>query len=122
MFHYRHSNWMKSGDSWPWVAASAVEGLEELTLHDLKPGRYTVRLHFAELKDVEAGGRVQSISLQGNAALTDFDVRSTAKATMTGIVEESDDVIVDGTLTINFQSIRGKSLISGIEIIRRHDR
>jgi len=121
-FHYRHSNWIKGGDSWPWVAASAVEGLEQLTLHDLKPGRYTVRLHFAELEDVETGGRVQDISLQGNAALTDFDVRSTARATMTGIVEESDDVIVDGTLTINFQSTRGKSLISGIEIIREQDK
>jgi outer membrane protein assembly factor BamB len=121
-FHYRHSNWMKGGDAWPWVAASAVEGLEELTLHDLKPGNYTVKLYFAELDGVAAGDRVQSISLQGNAALTDFDVRSTARATMTGIVEESGDVIIDGTLTINFQSIRGKSLISGIEIIRRRDR
>ena len=122
LFHYRHSNWIKGGKSWPWVAASAVQGLEELTLHDLKPGRYTVRLHFAEIGNASPGDRVQTIFLQGQAVLTDFDIRSNAKPAMAGIVEASDGVIVDGTLTINFQSIRGKSLISGIEIIRRQDR
>jgi outer membrane protein assembly factor BamB len=120
-FHYRHSNWMKSGDGWPWVAASAVEGLKELTLHDLKPGRYTVRLHFAELMDVDAGGRVQNISLQGKKVLSDFDIRSAARVTMTGTVQQIDDVNVDDTLTIDLQPTHGKSLISGIEIIRKQD-
>jgi outer membrane protein assembly factor BamB len=120
-FHYRHSNWIKGGDAWPWVAASAVEDLEELTLHDLKPGRYTVRLYFAEIGNASPDERLQTISLQDKAVLTDFDILAKSKATMTGIVEEIPDVVVDGTLTVNLQATRGKSLISGIEIIRRQD-
>lgn len=117
-FHYRHSNWMKGSDAWPWVAASAVEGLEELILHDLKPGNYTVRFYFAELDGAAPGERVQTISLQGKAVLTDVDIRSRAKAAMTGIIEQVDGVMVDGILTINLQSTDGESLISGIEVIR----
>jgi hypothetical protein len=121
-FHYRHSNWIKGGDGWPWTAASTVEGLEELTLHDLKPGRYTVQLHFAELSEAAPNDRVQTISLQGKAVLTDFNIRDEAEAAMTGFVRQIDDVLVDGTLTINLESVRGKSLISGIELNRERDR
>lgn len=117
-FRYRHSNWMKHGDGWPWVAASAVEGLKELTLHDLKPGRYTVRLHFAELDDIGPGDRVQTISLEGKAILRDLDICSEASSAMTGIVRQIDDVAIDGTLTFNIQAKSGRSLISGIEAIR----
>ena len=119
-FHYRHSNWMKRGDVWPWVAASAVEGLAELILHDLKPGNYTVKLYFAERDGVAPGGRTQTIHVQGKAVLTDFDILAKSKATMTGIVEEVPNVAVDGTLTINLQATgrNERSLISGVEVIR----
>jgi outer membrane protein assembly factor BamB len=116
-FHYRHSNWMKGDNAWPWVAASAVEGLSELILHDLKPGHYTVKLYFAEFDRAAPGERVQTISLQGKTVLTDFDIRSKSQATMTGIVEEVSEVVVAGTLTINLNATRGKSLISGVEVI-----
>lgn len=117
-FHYRHSNWIKGGDAWPWVAASAVEGLEELTLHDLKPGRYTVRLQFAELRSGAVGARQQTISLQGTTALTNLDIHAEARSFMTGIVRRFDGIVVDGALTITLQASRGKSLISGVEVIR----
>jgi hypothetical protein len=119
-FHYRHSNWIKGGEAWPWIAASAVEGLEELTLHDLKPGRYTVKLYFAELGNDVSKDRIQTIDLQGETVLSDFDIQVEAKATMTGIVRQFDEVevVVDGTLTITLDAGRGKSLISGIEVLR----
>jgi len=111
---------MKRDNAWPWVAASAVEGLSELTLHDLKPGNYTVKLYFAELDRAAPGDRIQTIHIQGKAVLTDFDIRSKSRGTMTGIVEEFSNVVVDDTLTINFQATggNGRSLISGVEIIR----
>ena len=119
-FHYRHSNWMKGGDSWPWIAASAVEGLEALTLHDLKPGHYTVRLHFAELGEESSRDRIQTISLQNKPVLSDFNIRAEAKGTMVGVVKEISDVAVDGTMKITLQSADESqpSLISGLEIIR----
>lgn len=117
-FHYRHSNWMKGNEAWPWVAASAVEGLEEITLHDLKPGQYTVKLYFAELDDVVPGNRVQTVKVQGKTVLTNFDIRSKSKTPMTVIVEEVPNVIIAGTLTVTLNATRDKSLISGIEVIR----
>lgn len=118
-FRYRHSNWIKGGEAWSWVAASAVEGLEEITLHDLKPGNYTVKLYFAELDGVAPGDRTQTVHVQGNAALNDFDILNEAKSPMTGLIRQFDDVTVDGTLTVTLAAARGKTLISGAEIIRR---
>jgi outer membrane protein assembly factor BamB len=117
-FHYRHSNWMKAGAGWPWVAASTVEGLQELTLHDLKPGRYTVRLHFAEIANINPGDRVQTIRLQGRVILNRFDILAEAKHTMTGIVRQIENIMIDGTLTMTLEASVGQSLISGIEVIR----
>lgn len=118
-FHYRHSNWIIGGDSWPWIAASAVEGLEELTLHDLKPGQYTVRLHFAELDEESSSDRIQTISLQDKPVLINFDIRTEAKGSMIGVVKEFSDITVDGTMKITLHSTnKGQpSLISGVEII-----
>lgn len=117
-FHYRHSNWFKGGEGWPWVAASAVEGLEELTLHDLKPGRYTVRLFFAEIGSQAQGDRIQTIDIQGRTVLDDFDIRMESGDSMSGIVREIADVHVEETFTINLRTSRGKSLISGLELLR----
>lgn len=117
-FHYRHSIWMKGGDGWPWVAASAVEGLSELTLHDLKPGHYTVRLFFAEATDIKQGDRVQTISLQGRPVLTDFDIITETKRAMTSIVRQSNNIVIKGTLTMSLQATAGRTRISGMELIR----
>ena len=120
VYRYRHSNWINGGDAWPWVAASAVEGLKELTLHDLKPGRYIVRLYFAEIAEETSSDRRQSVLLQGKIVLTDFRIRSEAKGAMIGIVKEFSDVTVDDTLKLTL--VAGdkdqRSLISGMEIIR----
>lgn len=119
-FHYRHSNWIKGGEAWPWVTASAVEGLTELTLHDLKPGNYTVKLYFAELDGVAPDARIQTINVQDKAVLTDFDILAKSQETMTGTVEEIQKVVVDNALMINLQATgqSKKTLISGVEVIR----
>ena len=117
---YRHSNWVRGGAGWPWAVASALEGLDELTLHDLRPGTYTVRLYFAELSDKEADKRMQTVSLQGRAVLKDFSIRAAAGGPMRGIVNEVTNVSVDGTLTLQLHAFKPdqKSLISGLELIR----
>ena len=118
MFHYRHSLWMNGGEGWPWVGASAVEGLRELTLNDLKPGDYMVRLHFAETDGARPGIRRQNIFLQGKKVLGEFDILVEAKRPLTGIVIQIKDVKIDGSLTLKLEKLVGETLISGIELIR----
>ena len=118
-FRYRHSLWMNKGQSQPWIGASTVEGLEELKLHDLNPGRYSVRLHLAETGGAKKGERIQTIQLQGKSVLSGFDIHSAANGSMTGLVREFETEIDDGTLKLNFKASVGLSLISGIELIRK---
>ena len=117
-YRYRHSLWMNEGDGWSWVVGSAAEGLKRLTLQDLRPGRYTVRLYFAELDDVQVGERVQTVSLQGRTVLAGFDILAEAKATRKGIVRTFADVEVAGELTLELTADKGNTLIGGIEVIR----
>ncbi|WP_077026148.1 PQQ-binding-like beta-propeller repeat protein [Fuerstiella marisgermanici] len=117
-YHYRHSVWMQGDDAWPWVAASSAEGLQQVTVRDLKPGQYTVRLYFAEMADAAAGERVLDVSVNAKSALQDFDIVAEAGAAMTGIVREFDDVEVGGTLTVDLSASKGKTLLSGLELVR----
>jgi malectin (di-glucose binding ER protein) len=118
-FHYRHSLWMKGGEGWPWVGASAVEGLRELKLRDLKPGSYTVLLHFAETEGELPGARRQNIYLQGKVVLQDFDILEHSKQPLIGIVRRIDGVKIDGSLALKLDASAGKTLISGIELHRK---
>ncbi len=117
-YRYRHSVWMKTGGAWPWVAASVVEGLEQLTLHNLKPGTYTVRLFFAEPDVLKPADRVQTVSLQGQVVLRDLDVLSDAGSPMHGIVRKIEGVKVEDVLILNLLATTGQSVISGLEVIR----
>ena len=115
---YRHSLWMQGGDAWPWVGASCLEGLQKLTLSDLQPGRYTVRLVFAEPDELKRGDRVQSVSVQGRTVLRDFDIVAASQRPMTGVARTIEDVEIRGDLTLTLTASAGRTLISGVEIVR----
>lgn len=114
---YRHSLWMKGDAEQSWVSASAVEGLERMVVHDLKPGHYTVRLYFAESDNIKSGDRVQNVSIQDNVLLSDFDIVSEVGRQMHEFVHVSHKVKIDGVLTLELSATHGQSLISGIELI-----
>lgn len=116
-YRYRHSVWMKKGDGWPWVAASAAEGLKQINLHDLKPGRYTVRLFFAEFDDLDAGERVQSVAVQEKSVVPTLDIVAEAGSPLSGVVRQIDNVTVESTLTIDLTATTGQTLISGFEVM-----
>ena len=122
-YHYRHSVWMRPGECWPWVVSSGVEGLSSFVLRDLKPGRYLVRLFFADSEGAIAGTRIQTVDVQGRTVLRDFDISSTGGGGLRGVAPEFSDVVVDqnGTFEIKLTSTRGKTLISGLELIRAAD-
>lgn len=117
-YDYHHSLWMHAGEGWPWVAASTVSGLKSFTLHDVKPGRYKVRLYFAETQQTKPTERVQTIAINGKTLLRDFDIAAESKHAMTGIVREFSDVIIDDGFTISLSAKYGMTLISGLELIR----
>lgn len=121
-FRYRHSLWMNDGDDHPWIAASAAEGLSRFVLSDLQPGRYTVRLYFAELAGAEPGDRIQTVSLQGRPVLSHFDIREQAGALMKCHVQTVRDVHIDGKLTVELTAEKGTTLVSGIEVVPNHER
>lgn len=116
VYHYRHSVWMKDSEGWPWVAASAVEGLSQIRLHDLKPGHYTVRLYFTEFDDLAPGKRIQTVSVQGRPVVENLDIVDLAGSAMNGIVRQLDDITVEDTLIIELRAVSGKTLISGVEV------
>ncbi len=77
----------------------------------------TVRLHFADTYFSTAGSRVFNVSINGAAVLRNFDIvaRSGAK-NKAYIAELSQTADATGAFLITFQSVKDKSLLSGIEI------
>jgi hypothetical protein len=118
-YRYRHSIWMSQKDQQPWVTASMAEGLESVTIKDLKPGTYHVRLYFAEPDKIRVGERVQDIHLQDQAVRTDFDILASSGEPMSGVVIDCHDIKVDGTFKLNLTPVRGMTLISGVELQRQ---
>ncbi len=118
-FHYRHSVWMRKTERYPWVSASMAEGLDRFVLSDLRPGQYLVRLQFAEPSDIAVGQRVQDIKLQGQSVLRDYDVVGDAGGAMRGTTKEFSDIEVSGDFTLELSASVGKTIISGIELIRQ---
>ena len=91
--------------------------MRDFTLKNLKSGRYTVRLYFAETGDAKAGERKQTISIQGREFETGLDIAKESGGRLRGLVREFTDVEVSGYLKLSLASETGKTLISGIEII-----
>jgi outer membrane protein assembly factor BamB len=118
-YRYYHSMWMSQEDAQPWVTASMAEGLESVVVKDLKPGKYQVRLYFSEPDNIKPGERVQNIQLQDAVVLNDFDILAESRAVMKGVVLAYRDVDIDGTFRLRLTSVKGETLISGIEL-RRH--
>ncbi len=116
-YFYRHSVWMHEGEGWPWVAASGVEGASAVTISGLKPGQFTVRLHFAE-PDVSLTTRKFSVTYAEQTAIASLDIRESAGGAMRSVVRELRGVNVDTDLRISLAAIEGKTLLCGVELIR----
>lgn len=117
---YHHSLWIEGGTGWPWVAASGLEGLQSLSLKGVKPGSYSVRLVFVEPGKNQPGERVFDVSVQGKAVLTGFDVAKESGGRMRAVTKTQGKVLVgeDGRLLVGLEAQAGKSILSGIELIR----
>ena len=124
-----------------WVAASGCEGFERMTL-DLYPGTdppmpgkpddktpslsdkaiYTVKLYFAEPRDLKLGERVFSVQVQGQTVLQDLDILAQAGGPRRLIVHEIPEVQVDKILRVDLVTGADSSwpgLLCGLEAIAR---
>ncbi len=123
---YRHSARMRGGPL-PRITSSGAEGLEmiKLTLRqadgdgaDGPETPCTVRLYFAERPGAKPGERVFHVALQGRIVLENFDIaRETAPET--GLVKEFTGVDVGDRLTVELTPRTGRTLLCGIEVVRR---
>ncbi len=118
-FRYQHSVWMRKSERYPWVSASMAEGLDRFVIKDLKPGRYLVRLYFAEPDDNAAGNRLQNIKLQGRIVGQNYDIVDDAGGVMRGTSRAFDGIEVSNALTLELSAAIGTTIISGIELIRQ---
>ncbi len=86
---------------------------------DLAPGKYTVRLHFAETYDgvIAEGERVFDVSFNGKVVLKDFDVFKEAGGANKPVIKEFTGVEVKDKLAIDFETNTQNPEINGIEIL-----
>ena len=86
-------------------------------------GTYTLRLHFAEIFDSAADERVENVFINGQPALTNFDIYSAAGGMNKAVVEEFKDIKPDarGNIAIRISAAPSSpdqnAKISGIEIL-----
>ncbi|MBL9116765.1 MAG: PQQ-like beta-propeller repeat protein [Verrucomicrobiaceae bacterium] len=108
---YRHSLWITAGHGWPWVAASGLLNVENISVSGMKPGDYTVRLTFAAPDNFKRKFRV---SLQGKQVLEQVQPAAFIAST------ESIQTIIgaDGNLSLELDKIEGGTLICGLELVR----
>jgi hypothetical protein len=116
-YFYHHSLFIQAGKGLPWVCASGVQGIKSLRLTELKSGTFTVRFYFVEPQHTVAGARVFDVALQGKPVLSNFDIFVAAQGRMKCLVKEFTDVQLDGECTLSFTAHKGRSLLSGIELV-----
>ncbi|HSZ29524.1 MAG TPA: malectin domain-containing carbohydrate-binding protein, partial [Pseudonocardiaceae bacterium] len=79
---------------------------------------YTIRLHFAEEYWTTAGSRIFNVSIDGTQVLTNFDIFATAGGEYKAVVEQFTAVApTNGTLTIQFTTVKDNAQVNGIEIL-----
>jgi len=87
---------------------------------EVPDGRYTVVLHFAETWEGidKQGPRVFDVKIEGQDALTGFDILKEAGAMNTAVTKEFRHIPVDdGKLDIRFIPKHENPIVNGIEII-----
>jgi len=132
-----------AGSDIPWVYASGARGLKRLEIplvgKDDRPGRYTVKLYFADLDksdltggdanakstaQPEPGGRAFDVRLQGKSVAENLDVAELAGGEHKPLVRQFTGINVDGSLLIQLvprhENPTGDQLptLSGVEVIR----
>jgi len=114
---YQHSLWMEGGRGWPWVGASGITGVENITLKNVKHADYTLRLYFREPEFSAPKKRVFSVVLNGKPLIQDLDIFQETDSQQKILVREFSQIPVDGSLNLTFTASTGEPLICGVELV-----
>ena len=89
------------------------------TLSGLTPGvSYTLRLHFAEIYWTSAGARVFNVVVNGQSALSNFDIFAAAGGANKAIVKTFSAVAdTNGNVTVGFTTVKDNAKLSGLELL-----
>ena len=100
-------------------SAASIHANLSYTLSGLTAGTtYTVRLHFADYWISVAGARTFNVTINGAAALTNFDIFASAGATYKAVTRDCTGVAdANGKLLINFIGVNGPAIVCGIEVL-----
>jgi hypothetical protein len=105
----------------PWVSASALCGIRSIeiglsSLEAAPESSYTVKLYFAELEALKPGERIFDVSIQGVEKLKGLDVVKEAGEADKELVKTFTGIKAGKSLTVGLLPVKGKSILSGIEI------
>ena len=103
---------------WPWIAASLAEGIETVRINGLSKGTYLLRLTFLEPDDAKQGDRLFDVIHKGKKLLTKYDVAKAAGGAMRAKTESFGGLALENSLVLKLRPIRGKPILSGLELIR----
>jgi outer membrane protein assembly factor BamB len=120
-FYQHHSLVFKSHPK-AWVSASGVEGASAVRVGVKDKGSYTVKLYFAEPdRQVDVAQRVFDVTVAGAKVLRNFDIVAQAeKQQRVTVIKEIKHVAVDGELKIELNPRIGKTILSGVEILKEN--
>lgn len=116
---YRHHSARVTEGPLPWVAASGLRGMSSVVvpLNASSASTYVVRLYFLEPEALAVGQRVFDLSIQGQSALSSFDIVEQAGGPWRSVMREFRNVTVSSDLTVSFTAHAGQPLISGICVV-----
>ena len=80
-------------------------------------GTHTVRLKFAETQFSGAGQRLFNVSINGQAALTNFDIAAQAGGPNLAVDVTIPAMVMTGQIIIQITPVRSNAVINGIEIL-----
>jgi outer membrane protein assembly factor BamB len=108
-----HSSTLAAGGELPWVAASGVEGADEIEIDWPVKASAEVSLYFSVPKGEKPGDRVFDIEINGKMFAENFDPAK-AGAAGRGIVKIFSDVAVKDEIEIQFRARAGRPIVSGV--------
>jgi hypothetical protein len=118
----RHSSIIKGGEL-NWVTAYGARAIRSitLTLANLQPRPYTVRLYFVEPDPTPPGRRIFDVALQGKTVCKALDIVKETTQPNIGLVKEFSKIYAADSLTLTLTPAdaapTSETIICGIEII-----
>ncbi len=115
-----------------WIVTSGVMGATRISIQlggksasesiVKKPGKYTVRLFFAEpVESIRVGDRVFDVAIQGTPVLQDLDVVDAARGVHQPLVRMFTGIEASDAIDITLTAKKGQTVLSGVELVLESD-